>query len=298
MRWRFLTAGIVVSAVCGFSSGLRADDGKPSGKGSDTAENAGTAKSASTVNTDGTANSSADGSPGQSPSTSSASKAKSKKTSSRLKNRVSSQTTASPSDAHIERATFGAGCFWHVEDTFERLPGVLAAVSGYAGGNVPNPSYEMVHEGFTGHAEVVMVEYDADKISYEDLLHVFWTHHDPTTPNRQGPDVGPQYRSIILYHNEAQRKAALKSYQDLVDRRAFRYPIVTQLVPLKRFYRAEDYHQDYYGGKPRTTSRRRTTTAAKAKTAQAKKAASQSKPKTAAASPAEKSAEEPPAPGS
>ena len=119
----------------------------------------------------------------------------------------------------------------------------------------------------TGHAEVVMVEYDADVISYEDLLKVFWSHHDPTTPNRQGPDVGTQYRSIILYHSDAQRKAALKSYHELVARRVWRYPIVTQLVPLTRFYRAEDYHQDYYGGKPRTSTRRRKTTAVKSRSA-------------------------------
>jgi len=129
----------------------------------------------------------------------------------------------------------------------------------------------MVHEGYTGHAEVVMLQYDPEVISYEDLLKVFWTHHDPTTPNQQGPDVGTQYRSIILYHNEAQRKAALKSYQQLVDARAFARPIVTQLFPLKAFYRAEDYHQDYYGGKRRaTSSRRRTTTSAKSKKPQSK----------------------------
>ena len=110
-----------------------------------------------------------------------------------------------------------------------------------------------------------MVQYDPEVISYEDLLKVFWQCHDPTTPNRQGPDVGPQYRSIILYHNEAQRKAALKSYQQLVDARAFRNPIVTQLFPLKGFYRAEDEHQDYYGGKPRASSRRKSTTSGRSK---------------------------------
>jgi len=272
MSWRFLTASVLVTAVFGLSNRLWADDGTPAAKGAASDKTAGTDKGAS----DGTVSPKA-----EKPA---APKAKSKKSSSRLKTRVPSQAASSPSDAHIERATFGAGCFWHVEDTFERLPGVLAAVSGYAGGNVPNPSYEMVHEGFTGHAEVVMVEYDADVISYEDLLKVFWTHHDPTTPNRQGPDVGPQYRSIILYHNEAQRKTALKSYQDLVARRAFRYPIITQLVPLTKFYRAEDYHQDYYGGKLRTSVRRRKTTAVKSKTAQSK---------TASSSKAEKPAENP-----
>jgi peptide methionine sulfoxide reductase MsrA len=110
-----------------------------------------------------------------------------------------------------------------------------------------------------------MVQYDPEIISYEDLLKVFWQCHDPTTPNRQGPDVGTQYRSIILYHNEDQRKAALKSYERLVEAKAFRNPIVTQLVPLKAFYRAEDEHQDYYGGKPRASSRRRTASSAKSK---------------------------------
>jgi peptide-methionine (S)-S-oxide reductase len=177
----------------------------------------------------------------------------------------SESESASSSGSRVEYATFGAGCFWHVEATFERLPGVISAVSGYAGGFVRNPSYEMVHEGDTGHAEVVMIEYDPDVITYEQLLKVFWSHHDPTTPNQQGPDIGPQYRSIILYHNEAQREAALESYRNLVQRRVFRNPIVTQLAPLKVFYRAEDYHQDYYGGKPRTTAHRRKTTVSTAK---------------------------------
>jgi peptide-methionine (S)-S-oxide reductase len=171
-----------------------------------------------------------------------------------------------------------------VEADFERLKGVVSAVSGYAGGNVRNPNYEMVHEGITGHAEVVMVQYDPKIISYEDLLKIFWSCHDPTTLNRQGPDVGTQYRSIILYHNEDQRKAALKSYQQLVDARVFRSPIVTQLAPLKAFYRAEDEHQDYYGGKPRASSRRRTTSAAKSKKSQSKVAkALSAKPEAEAA---------------
>ncbi len=158
----------------------------------------------------------------------------------------------SPGDAppKLEKATFGAGCFWHVEAEFEWLPGVQSAVSGYAGGHVRNPSYEMVHEGDTGHAEVVQVTYDPSVISYEQLLKVFWHGHDPTQWNRQGPDIGPQYRSVIFYHNEEQRKAALKSYRELTAARVYRAPIVTQLVPMTTFYRAEDYHQNYYGGKP------------------------------------------------
>ena len=180
-----------------------------------------------------------------------------------------SANTGSP-DKKYELATFGGGCFWHVEADFERLNGVISAVSGYSGGSVRNPNYEMVHEGLTGHAEVVMVQYDPEIISYEDLLKVFWQIHDPTTPNRQGPDVGTQYRSIILYHNEAQRKAALESYHKLVDARAFRNPIVTELFPLKSFYRAEDEHQDYYGGKPRTSARRKTTSSSKSRKPQSK----------------------------
>jgi peptide-methionine (S)-S-oxide reductase len=169
-----------------------------------------------------------------------------------------------------ELAAFGAGCFWHVEDVFERLDGVKSAVSGYAGGNVPYPSYEMVHEGTTGHAETVVVEYDPNVISYEKLLKVFWSSHDPASLNRQGPDVGPQYRSVIFYYNEDQRRAALESYRALTRARVYRSPIVTELVPMRAFFQAEDYHQDYYGGKPRATTRRRKTTTAKAKKTQSK----------------------------
>ena len=134
----------------------------------------------------------------------------------------------------------GVVVFWHVEADFERLNGVVSAVSGYAGGQVRNPNYEMVHEGITGHAEVVMVQYDPDIISYEDLLKEFFTKiHDPTTLNRQGPVCGrTQYRSIILFHNEAQRKAALDVYQKVVDARVWRNPIVTQLVWCSRISRS------------------------------------------------------------
>jgi peptide-methionine (S)-S-oxide reductase len=229
------------------------------------------------------------------------SKSKSKKSTTRAKSRTSSADNSATPQSKPEYATFGAGCFWHVEAAFERLPGVISAVSGYAGGHVRFPSYEMVHEGDTGHAEVVMVEFDPRLITYEDLLKVFWSHHDPTTPNQQGPDIGPQYRSIILYRNEAQRKAALKSYEDLMEMRASgkgsssmgrspwlwnRKPIVTELVPLKAFYRAEDYHQDYYGGKPRTAARRHKAGVSKARKAQAKPKASTSQPAAEATQPA------------
>jgi peptide-methionine (S)-S-oxide reductase len=166
-------------------------------------------------------------------------------------------TPAAGSKRKLERATFGGGCFWHVEAEFQALPGVKEAVSGYAGGNVPSPSYEMVHSGLTGHAEVVMVEFDPSVISYEKILKVFWSIHDPTSINRQGEDEGPQYRSVIFYHNDDQRLAALKSYRALTAAGVFGRPIVTQLMPLKAFYRAEDYHQDYYGGMARASARRK-----------------------------------------
>ncbi|MGP0062583.1 MAG: peptide-methionine (S)-S-oxide reductase MsrA [Isosphaeraceae bacterium] len=153
------------------------------------------------------------------------------------------------SKGKTEKATFGAGCFWHVEAEFEWLPGVKSAVSGYSGGAVAYPSYEEVHEGVTGHAEVVQVEYDPAVISYEQLLKVFWSGHDPTQLNRQGPDVGTQYRSVIFFHTPEQREAALKSYRQLTAARVFHGQIVTQLLPMKSFFRAEDYHQNYYGGK-------------------------------------------------
>ncbi len=181
----------------------------------------------------------------------------------------SSSASATATVPKTELATFGAGCFWHVEDIFENQKGVLNAVSGYAGGSVAYPSYEMVHTGQTGHAEVVQVEYDPKVISYENLLNIFWRCHDPTTIDRQGPDEGPQYRSVILYHSEAQRKAALKSYEQLTKARAFRSPIVTQLVPMQAFFPAEDYHQNYYSSMRRPATRRRAT-AAKSKVVQRK----------------------------
>jgi peptide-methionine (S)-S-oxide reductase len=161
-----------------------------------------------------------------------------------------------PIKPKYEKATFGAGCFWHVEYEYDRLPGVLSAVSGYSGGDPRFRSYDMVHEGWTGHAEVVQVTYDPEIITYEDLLKVFWSCHDPTTLNRQGPDEGPQYRSVIFYHNKEQMEAAYKSYQNLSSARVFANPIVTQLMPMKGFFVAEPEHQDFYGGKPRATSRR------------------------------------------
>jgi peptide-methionine (S)-S-oxide reductase len=183
-----------------------------------------------------------------------------------------------------ERATFGAGCFWHVEAVFERLPGVESAVSGYSGGDPRFRSYDLVHEGWTGHAEVVQVTYDPEVITYKDLLKVFWSNHDPTTWNRQGEDEGTQYRSVIFYHNKEQREAALESYQYLTAARVFRDPIVTQLQPMKGFYPAEPEHQDYYGGKPRPRVGRSKTTLQKATNSQTKAKRSSPTPKPAAPS--------------
>jgi peptide-methionine (S)-S-oxide reductase len=141
-------------------------------------------------------------------------------------------------------ATLGGGCFWCMEAVFERLPGVISVTSGYAGGLTPNPSYKDVCAGDTGHAEVVQIEFDPAQVSFEKLLAVFWEAHDPTTLNRQGADVGPQYRSVIFYQNEAQRLAAEKSKAAAA--KNFSNPIVTQILPLTNFYKAEGYHQDYY----------------------------------------------------
>jgi peptide-methionine (S)-S-oxide reductase len=153
---------------------------------------------------------------------------------------------AGKAEHKLARATFGGGCFWCSEAVFERLKGVKSVVSGYAGGRVPNPTYEMVSSGLTGHAEVVQIEYDPDVVSYETLLKVFWASHDPTTLNRQGPDFGTQYRSIILYHDEDQKAAARKMFETLTASRTYRSPIVTELVPFEGFYPAERYHQNYY----------------------------------------------------
>jgi len=147
-------------------------------------------------------------------------------------------------------ATFAGGCFWCIEAAFEELDGVPSVTSGYAGGSVEDPTYEQVCSGTTGHAEVVRVAYDPDVLGYEDLLAVFFTVHDPTTLNRQGPDVGEQYRSAIFYHDEAQEEAARAYVHELEESGAFDDPIVTEIAPLERFYEAEEYHQDYYEKNP------------------------------------------------
>jgi peptide-methionine (S)-S-oxide reductase len=141
-------------------------------------------------------------------------------------------------------ADFGGGCFWCMEAEFQRIPGVVSVSSGFAGGTLANPTYADVCTGGTGHAEVTQIEFDPKKVSYEKLLDYFWDAHDPTTLNRQGADVGTQYRSIILYNNDAQKAAAEKSKAEA--QKKFMSPIVTEIVPLTKFYKAEDYHQDYY----------------------------------------------------
>src|SRR5581483_3953440 len=154
------------------------------------------------------------------------------------------QSTNIMSAKKIEPADFGGGCFWCMEAVFERLPGVVSVTSGYAGGRTENPTYKDVCAGNTGHAEITQIEFDPEKISYAQLLDVFWQAHDPTTLNRQGADEGTQYRSIILYRDEKQKLEAEKS--KTAAQKNFRHPIVTEIVPLKKFYPAEDYHQQYY----------------------------------------------------
>jgi peptide-methionine (S)-S-oxide reductase len=145
----------------------------------------------------------------------------------------------------MEKATFAAGCFWGVEAAFRVVPGVTATTVGYSGGSFPNPTYHDVCTGRTGHAEAVQVEYDPARVSYQDLLRVFWENHDPTTPNRQGPDVGTQYRSAIFFHSAEQQAAAVASKQQLERSGRFKRPIVTEITPASAFYRAEEYHQQY-----------------------------------------------------
>lgn len=144
-----------------------------------------------------------------------------------------------------QKATFGAGCFWGVEAAYRQIPGVIATAVGFEGGSRENPSYRDVCSHTTGHAEVVEVEFDPARVSYEQLLKVFWENHDPTQLNRQGPDVGDQYRSVVFYHSPEQQAAAEASVAQLKEAGIYRKPIVTQIVPAQTFYIAEDYHQQY-----------------------------------------------------
>ena len=149
-------------------------------------------------------------------------------------------------DSKYEHATFAAGCFWGVESIFKQVKGVFETTVGYTGGTYTNPTYRDVCTGITGHAEAVMVKYNPTIVSYEELLTIFWRAHNPTTPNRQGPDAGTQYRSAIFYNDEAQRKAAEKSKEDFDRSGVYSNKAVTQIVPALTFYDAEDYHQDYF----------------------------------------------------
>jgi peptide-methionine (S)-S-oxide reductase len=144
-----------------------------------------------------------------------------------------------------EKAMFGAGCFWGVEDMFRQIKGVKTATSGYSGGTLKDPRYQDVCSGTTGHAEVVLVEYDPAQVSYDQLLQAFWNNHNPTTLNRQGPDVGPQYRSAIFYYTPEQKAQATLSKEKLEAARVYSKPVVTEIIPAQTFYPAEEYHQRY-----------------------------------------------------
>ena len=146
----------------------------------------------------------------------------------------------------MEKTTFGAGCFWGIEYSFNKVPGVLEAPVGYAGGSLENPTYQQVCTGQSGHAEVVQIKFDPHKVSFQELLEVFWNIHDPTTLNRQGPDVGTQYRSAIFYHSQEQERLAKKSLQSLSEQKRFNNPIVTEISPIDVFYLGEEYHQRYF----------------------------------------------------
>jgi peptide-methionine (S)-S-oxide reductase len=150
-----------------------------------------------------------------------------------------------------ETATLGGGCFWCLEAVYDDLRGVESVVSGYAGGRVPNPSYEAVCNGTTGHAEVVQITFDPAEVSFRELLDVFFTIHDPTTLNRQGHDEGTQYRSVVFYHDDEQKQVAEQAIRDLEAEAVWENPVVTQVVPFTEFYPADDYHQEYFARNPR-----------------------------------------------
>ena len=149
----------------------------------------------------------------------------------------------------MEKAIFGAGCFWHIQDRFKKVKGVSSTSVGYSGGKKDAPTYEQVCTGDTGHAEVVEVDFDPSVVTYSELLDVFWSCHDPTTKDRQGPDIGHQYRSVIYYLDDRQKKLAEESMNDISKSGRFRDSIVTEIHPIKEYYKAEDYHQDYFDKK-------------------------------------------------
>ena len=150
----------------------------------------------------------------------------------------------------MQNATFGGGCFWCTEAVFQNLKGVTKVISGYMGGKTNNPTYEDICTGDTGHAEIIQIEYNEEEISFNDLLLVFFKTHDPTTLNRQGNDVGTQYRSVIFYHNQEQKKQAEDMIDNLTKDMVFDRPIVTEVTPVSEFFQAEDYHQNYYNTNP------------------------------------------------
>ena len=165
---------------------------------------------------------------------------------SRSEMKIENIKTMNNQNKNLDTATFGTGCFWCTEAIFERVKGVESVVSGYSGGTVENPSYAQVCTGTTGHAECTQITYDPSVISYDELLEIFWKTHDPTTLNRQGNDVGTQYRSVIFYHNEAQKEKAEYYKKKLTEEKIWDKPIVTEITKFEKFYPAEDYHQEYY----------------------------------------------------
>jgi peptide-methionine (S)-S-oxide reductase len=233
MSFRALVSSVGIAALLGLAGGALAQD-----KPESTPDRTGTAKESTGSDRDDA------GSAKEKPGTA---KEKSKASGTLRKGKAGADSEkAKGSKAKLEKATFGGGCFWCLEAVFERIPGVKSVVSGYAGGNVARPSYELVCTGLTGHAEVVQIEFDPEVVSFDKLLEVFWVCHDPTTLNRQGPDMGTQYRSIILFHNQEQQVAARKSYDKITAAHVYADPIVTELVPLRAFYPAEAHHQDFY----------------------------------------------------
>lgn len=163
---------------------------------------------------------------------------------------MSNNLESSSSEGRREVATLAGGCFWCLEAVYKQLRGVLSVESGYAGGHIPNPTYQQVCTGGTGHAEVVQITFNPEEITFRDLLEVFFTIHDPTTLNRQGADVGTQYRSAIFYHTPEQKQEAENIIRELTYEKAWDSPIVTEIVALESFYKAEQYHQDYYQNNP------------------------------------------------
>lgn len=160
------------------------------------------------------------------------------------------KNTMNDKNPNLEVATFGSGCFWCTEAIFERVKGVVSVVSGYSGGTVKNPNYDEVCTGKTGHAEATQITFDPKVVSYDELLEIFWKTHDPTTLNRQGNDVGTQYRSVIFYHNDEQKQKAEYYKNKLTEEKIWDKPIVTEITKFEKFYPAEDYHQEYYDKNP------------------------------------------------